>query len=662
MTLKMKIGSRIVVPTMALFFATIALIVAVTYIVTSRVVSEMAFQIGDVYASRYAHEVGAKLDSARIDARGLANAFLALRRAGAADRNAYSAILRLSLENDPWFLGAWGAWEPDAFDGKDAAFKNKPGYDATGRFLPTYDRGTGSINYSVLSGYESPETGDYYYGPLRSKRDYVTEPYTYSYTGKKADELIVTSVCVPIIEDGKVFGVVGHDISVSSLADVMGDIKPYAGSYGILLANSGIRLYHPTKDFIGKLIGDDLPETQKSILASVKAGKAFTLKKLSRVTNEISYQSFQPISIGSDTHPWSLGISLPLSVLLAPLHGLITIMVGLGLAGLVLGCIILFIIARGISKPVRVLTDAIKSFAGGDFNLKAIEAGAIHRMIKRTDELGEAGRALDLMVGEISGRVQAMQIAAAEVSNGSIQVSTTAQSLSQGASEQAASGEELSSSMEEMDSNIRQSADNAMATEEIARKAAQAASEGSGAVTQAVSAMKEIAAKIGIIQEIARQTNLLALNAAIEAARAGEAGKGFAVVASEVRKLAERSQAAAGEINVLSASSVKVAEKAGALIGDIVPDVSKTASLVQEIAKASREQTSGVEQINKALGQLDQVIQQNASAAEELASMSETLNGQADSMRDALGFFKVSARRDEAENGLAILEASGEEG
>ena len=198
--------------------------------------------------------------------------------------------------------------------------------------------------------------------------------------------------------------------------------------------------------------------------------------------------------------------------------------------------------------------------------------------------------------------------------------------------------------MEQMTSNIRQNADNAMQTEKIAVKSADGARQGGKAVEETVHAMKEIANKISIIEEIARQTNLLALNAAIEAARAGEHGKGFAVVASEVRKLAERSQKAAAEISQLSASSVEVAERAGALLGQMVPDIQKTAELVQEINAASREQDLGAGQINKAIQQLDQVIQQNASASEEMSSTAEELSSQAEQLQSTIAFFRVDVR------------------
>jgi methyl-accepting chemotaxis protein len=197
--------------------------------------------------------------------------------------------------------------------------------------------------------------------------------------------------------------------------------------------------------------------------------------------------------------------------------------------------------------------------------------------------------------------------------------------------------------MEEMAANIKQNSDNAQQTEKIAIKSAEDAREGGKAVAETVGAMKEIAGKISIIEEIARQTNLLALNAAIEAARAGEHGKGFAVVASEVRKLAERSQTAAGEINKLSATSVQIAEKAGEMLARIVPDIQKTADLVQEINAASNEQSSGAGQINKAIQQLDQVIQRNASASEEMASTSAELLSQAEQLQSTIAFFRIDS-------------------
>ena len=270
-----------------------------------------------------------------------------------------------------------------------------------------------------------------------------------------------------------------------------------------------------------------------------------------------------------------------------------------------------------------------------------ISRGNLTVAIKERSAEDKLMRALGTMVEGLTRTVTEIRGIAGEVASASQAISTSSVQVSNGASAQAASAEEASSSMEEMVSNIKQNADNAQQTERIATKSAKDAQESGKCVLGAVAAMKDIASKISIIEEIARQTNLLALNAAIEAARAGEHGKGFAVVAAEVRKLAERSQKAAGEINQLSGTTVKASEKAGEMLDKLVPDIQKTSELVQEITAASKEQDAGSEQINKALQQLEKVIQQNASAAEEMASTTEELTGQADQLLTALGFFRT---------------------
>ncbi len=257
------------------------------------------------------------------------------------------------------------------------------------------------------------------------------------------------------------------------------------------------------------------------------------------------------------------------------------------------------------------------------------------------DELGQLLSSMRDMLGKLKRVVIDVMGATDNVASGSQQLSSTSEQMAQGASEQAASIEEVSSSVEEMAASIRQNAENAQQTEKIAMRTAEDAASGGEAVEKTVDAMKEIADKISIIEEIARQTNMLALNAAIEAARAGEHGKGFAVVADAVRKLAERSQAAAGEIGTLSTTSVDIAESAGEMLNKIVPDIRKTAELVQEINASSNEQSSGVTQINQAIQQLDQVIQQNASSAEETSSTAEELAAQAAQLQSSISFFKI---------------------
>jgi methyl-accepting chemotaxis protein len=291
-----------------------------------------------------------------------------------------------------------------------------------------------------------------------------------------------------------------------------------------------------------------------------------------------------------------------------------------------------------IKQNLNALIDATNGITA---NAKQVAQGNLMVDLKKRCENDDLMESLYNMVDKLKEIVTEVQAAADGVATGGQQLSATAQTLSQGATEQAASAEEISSSMEEMSSSIKQNADNASQTEKISNKSATDAREGGKAVNQTVAAMKEIATKISIIEEIARQTNLLALNAAIEAARAGEHGKGFAVVASEVRKLAERSQTAAGEISELSGRSVQVAEAAGQMLTAILPDIQRTAELVQEISASSKEQDAGADQINRAIQQLDQVIQQNASAAEEMASTTEELAGQAEQLKSTIAFFSL---------------------
>jgi methyl-accepting chemotaxis protein len=276
------------------------------------------------------------------------------------------------------------------------------------------------------------------------------------------------------------------------------------------------------------------------------------------------------------------------------------------------------------------------ALATGDLTQRIdLECQGVFRQVK--DDANATCDKLAAIIDEVRGAADAL-------TGASGQVSATAQSLSQAASEQASSVEETTGSIEMMSASISQNSDNARVTDSMATKASREAGDGGVAVTQTVEAMKQIAQKISIVDDIAYQTNLLALNAAIEAARAGEHGKGFAVVAAEVRKLAERSQEAAKEIGDLADHSVNTAEKAGKLLGEIVPSIQKTSELVQEIAAASQEQSQSVTQIGGAMGQLSKATQQNASASEELAATAEELSGQAEQLQQAMAFFGTGGK------------------
>jgi methyl-accepting chemotaxis protein len=294
--------------------------------------------------------------------------------------------------------------------------------------------------------------------------------------------------------------------------------------------------------------------------------------------------------------------------------------------------------ADGLSRPLINFASRLESLNHGDTGLLKWD-----KATDRNDELGAVARAFNGFADRLSAIIGEVLESASNLSTAASQISVSSQTLSLGTGEQAACLQETSSSLEEINSSISQNAENSKQMERMALEGSHGADESGQAVAQSVAAMRLIAEKNTIIEEIAYQTNLLALNAAIEAARAGEHGKGFAVVANEVRKLAERSQAAAKEIGTITSTSVKVTERSGELLKELLPAIKKTAELVQEVSIASRQQAQSVSQVNRAMAQVDHVAQSNSAAAEELSATAEQMAHQAQQLERLMDFFKGKA-------------------
>jgi len=452
----------------------------------------------------------------------------------------------------------------------------------------------------------------------------TTQIYKSAATGKP--EVLVA---VPVTSGGNVIGVLALQIDVGTkLQELVSGIKVGTSGYPLVVRDDGMTVAHPDSKYVLSMdiLGMDwgksaLSAPDGTILQYTFNGE----RKLMAVNHNKNYHI-------------SVLATMPMSEVESSTIHMATLIILVGLAGMLLTSILIVLFMRNRLKPLARAVAISNQLAAGDLDVTVSD--------KRRDETGLLLGAMEHTVERLRSVVGEVKIAAQNVASGSEQLSESAQILSQGATEQAASAEEISASVEQMGANIKQNSENSITTEHISRKAADDARLSGEAVNQAVAAMISISQKILIVGEIARQTNLLALNAAIEAARAGEVGKGFAVVASEVRKLAERSQSAAVEISEMSKSTVETAQRAGLMLERLVPDIQKTADLVEEITSASNEQATGAEQINSAMNDLDSVVQQNAATSEEMAATSEELSGQAVHLREAINYFKVSATTD----------------
>ncbi|HYH97028.1 methyl-accepting chemotaxis protein [Hyalangium sp.] len=632
MALRKSLATKLLVALCGVITLALGILVFVVNRRLSHVAEEQATQTATQVAERYSAMIKARLDEAMIPARTVAQAFVAQKTSGLTERRHGDALLRKVLEENPGLLGIWTVWEPNAFDGRDASFVNTPGTDVTGRYLPYWNRGAGDIRLEPSVDYQYTTLGgpsDYYLLPQKSGREVIMNPYSYTIVGKPT---LITSVIVPILIDGKFLGVVGVDLSLEQLQQEISKIRPFETGHALLISNNAAFVSHPSEKLRAQPIGTSPAETlMRSTLSSTRVA---TARVHSEVLNAEAIEVVVPFRVGHTTTPWALAVFAPLDKVLAPADELRQFTILLGVLALgALGLAVILVVRR-FTKPLGRIAAVATRIAEGD-----LTGSLDHQSHDEIGMLADAFRSMQHRLAQVIGEVRA---GSAALSAASAQLSTMSQALSFGTSEQSATAEEVASNLHRMSASIAQNADSSHRVETIAIKGAADAEACSRAVSETVEAMKQIASRISVIEEIAYQTNLLALNATIEAARAGAHGRGFAVVASEVRKLAEGSQVSAKEIVSLASKSVQIAERSGAQLRELVPSIGTTAHLVKDVAAVSKEQSAGVGQVNQAMLSVNQATQRNASAAEELSSMAEELSSQAENLLQLMGFFQVT--------------------
>ncbi len=607
-----------------------------------------ALMYAEELATRNAAQIGAELNATMTAARTLAQSLAGLKASGRADRAQADALLKSVLEGSPQFLGVWTAWEPDAFDGRDAEFAGKPGHDASGRYIPYWNRGSGVASVEVLVDYDKPGAGDYYQLPKRSGQETLIEPYKYTVAGK---EVLITTTSVPIVMGGRLVGVAGIDVALSSLQDKVGAIRVYDTGYASLLSAGGLFVGDRDPANVGREL--TAADEREPLNASLRDGRVVRVNHEDpRLDTEVT-RIYVPVQVGKDRSLWAFAATVPQDRILAEVNALRVTAGTLGAVSVALVSLgLLWALQRLVLRPLggepAEAVAVSERVARGDLGQPVpVRPGDQHSLMA---QLARMQRDLAGVVARVRQGAEAVATASSEISQGN-------QDLSGRTEGQASALEETAASMEQLGTAVGQNAGHAREADQLARSASELAEQGGAAVQRVVDTMgdinagsRKIADIIGVIDGIAFQTNILALNAAVEAARAGEQGRGFAVVASEVRHLATRSAQAAHEIKALIGSSVDsvdqgtvLVNEAGQTMREVIASIQKVSRLMSDISTASGEQSAGVGQVGEAVVQLDQTTQQNAALVEQMAAAANSLRQQADELVSTVSVFRLGA-------------------
>ena len=626
---KFKLRGKLILAISSLaFLSYLITITAVTLKVGSEA-EEAAILTGQETAARYSAVISGQMSRAMGVSQTLAESLEAFKRSDSFNpRESINEILKVVLEKNEDLIAVWTCWAPEALDDLDTAFQNRPGHDATGRFVPWWNRSSKGISVEPLVGYDTPGTGDYFLIPMKTGKEFLTAPYFYEVDGKK--ELIM-SVCVPIRNEGQVIAVAGVDVKLSIFYELIKDLKPFETGYTSVIHNNGTYVAHQlNQQKHNQDIGDD--ERWMAAKKAITNGEPFQFECRSRDLDKDIIRIFAPITFGEAALPWSFLVTVPKEQIMASANDTGILIVGIGVTAFLLLTTVVAWVAGTIAKPLRKSASLLEEIAKGDGDLtQRLE-------VNSSDEVGELAGwfntfmgDLQTIIGDVKGNAVHVDDSSGELltisgglSASSENTHTLATRVGHEASTMAMNLATIASAMEQSSTNINTvaaSAEEMSATiGEIAGNSENARSVSNTALSDALetadlmnslgSAVDQIGKVTDTITEISEQTNLLALNATIEAARAGEAGKGFAVVANEIKDLAHQTAQATLEIrgniqSVQDKTDVSV-EKISAILG-VIKNVNET---VSGIAAAVEQQAAATSEISINIGQASQGIQE----------------------------------------------------